>query len=201
MDPILCVRNQDDCSYVFMLYRLVAFTNTMGKCVSRHKKHKGRGEDDAPYEPAAVLAIEDKPGEEQGNPAAGKQDDPVHPEEVNGEVLDELPSTSRDDHGDDDNPLNDNNEAASDQESDSQTELHSTQSHDNSEEKGMSSDSIGGHGYQSETKDSKMRESKKSKPSLSNRRVAIAISPKPSTSIVPESTGLHQVSIQALINY
>ncbi len=55
----------------------------MGKCVSRHKRHKRRGENDAPYEPAAVQAIEDAPCEQQENPAAGKLDDPVHPEKVN----------------------------------------------------------------------------------------------------------------------
>ncbi len=58
--------------------------------MSRHKQHKRRVVDDAPYEPAAVQAIEDAPGEQQENPAAGQQYDPVSLEEVNG---DELPST------------------------------------------------------------------------------------------------------------
>ncbi len=172
----------------------------MGKCASRPKRNNRRGEDDALYEPAAVQAIEDTPGEQQENPAVVKQDDPVSLEEVNGEVLDELPSTSRDDHGDDDNPPNDNTEAASEQQLDSQTEPNITEIHENSEERAMSSDSNGGHGDQNEATDSQTQ-GKKSKHSPSIPGVAIAISPKPSSSTIPESTGLHQVSFQALINY
>ncbi len=160
----------------------------MGKCVSRHKQHKRRGEYDAPYEPAEpqAIAAEDKQAGHQKDPVAGKLDDPVPLEEVNGEVLDELQSVSTDDHGNNDNLPNDNNEAASNQVSDSQTEPC-----ENSAERQTNSDSNGGHGDQNETTDSKIKESKKSK--HSSPTVAIAISQKPHTSIVPESTNLHQV--------
>ena len=171
----------------------------MGKCVSRQKRHKRRVFNDAPHEPAAVRAIEDAPGEQQENLVAGKLDDPVHPEMVSGGVLDELPSTSRDDHGDDDNPPNNNTETASDEVSDSQIEPNISEIHENSEEQCMTSDSVGDRGAGNEAKDSQIKESKLSKPSLSSPGVAIAIqsSPKPGPSA---SLHLHQVPLKEFLN-
>ncbi len=165
----------------------------MGKCVSRHYPHNGRVVNDAPYEPAAVQASEDTPGEQQKNPVAGKPDDPVYPQEVNWEVLDELPSVSTNEHDDSDNPPNNDTEAPSDQVSDSQIEPNITEIHESSKEKCMTSDCVGDRGDGNEAKDSHINESKKSKPSLSSLGVAVEISPKQDPSA---SSHLHQVTLK-----
>ncbi len=68
-----------------------------------------------------------------------------------------------------------------------------TEIHENSEEKCMTSDSVGDRGDGNEAKDSQMQENKKSKPLPSSPGVAIAISSKHGPSA---SSHLHRVTLR-----